>query len=461
MELAASVADEVLVPGLAYTPPQVATYVQSRRHQTWWPAGSNVYSPAAGTRTVRFNLTDSAGPFLELSTLRLAYRITNRDGAKALQITGGTPTTIWGRARVMINGQLVEDSLYSNRVAGMLTRLLPNDRAWSNSIQNLGGVVPGTRGAGTSVSQYGNGPIMEPIPANGSRNIVSLLPPLGIASTHYLFPLRWVLSIELDLVTEARLCCATGNSNANSLDFRLEQVRLLGDSLVMDNAIQEQLSTTLLAGSPLSMFISTYSTVMNVIDATGGDFSVVLNIALTRIKAILITFDNDAAIADSPFYSQSNLFLCWNGWDGGNAGEIRENGIGGPSEYSFARDTFSAQLAVGSTLYPDYPIQSIGEAHYHLSKVLAHHSNLNGLAITPVSYRSDGFIMGIDLEKMSGSPAGDVALSGISTTGGEAIRLSWRGMDSRSAAFRPNRCWMTVISDRIVELRAEGVVVLS
>ena len=35
MELAASVADEVLAPGLAYTPPQVATYVQSRRHQTW------------------------------------------------------------------------------------------------------------------------------------------------------------------------------------------------------------------------------------------------------------------------------------------------------------------------------------------------------------------------------------------------------------------------------------------
>ena len=109
MELAASVADEVLVPGLAYMPPQVATYVQSRRQQTWWPAGSNVYSPAAGTRTVRFNLTDSAGLFLDLSTLRLAYRITNRDGAKPLQITGGMPMTIWGRARVMSNGQLVED----------------------------------------------------------------------------------------------------------------------------------------------------------------------------------------------------------------------------------------------------------------------------------------------------------------------------------------------------------------
>ena len=46
--------------------------------------------------------------------------------------------------------------------------------------------------------------------------------------------------------------------------------------------------------------------------------------------------------------------------------------------------------------------------------------------------------MGIDLEKMSGSPAGDVALPGISTAGGEAIRLSWRGMASRSADFRPN-----------------------
>ena len=87
MELAASVADEVLVPGLAYTPPQVATYVQSRRHQTWWPAGSNVYSPGAGTKTVGFNLTDSAGLCLDWSTLCLAYRITNRDGAKALQIT--------------------------------------------------------------------------------------------------------------------------------------------------------------------------------------------------------------------------------------------------------------------------------------------------------------------------------------------------------------------------------------
>ena len=72
MDIATSVADEVLAPGLAYTPPQVATYVQSRRHQTWWPAGSNVYSPGAGTRTVRSNLTASAGLFLDLPTLRLA-----------------------------------------------------------------------------------------------------------------------------------------------------------------------------------------------------------------------------------------------------------------------------------------------------------------------------------------------------------------------------------------------------
>ena len=91
MELAASVADEVLAPGLAYTPPQVTTYVQSRRHQTWWPAGSNVYSPGAGARTVRFNLTDSAGLFLDLSTLRLAYRITNRDGAKPLRSQAARP----------------------------------------------------------------------------------------------------------------------------------------------------------------------------------------------------------------------------------------------------------------------------------------------------------------------------------------------------------------------------------
>jgi len=34
-------------------------------------------------------------------------------------------------------------------------------------------------------------------------------------------------------------------------------------------------------------------------------------------------------------------------------------------------------------------------------------------------------------------------------------------MASRSAGFRPNRYWMTVISDRIVDLRAEGVVLLS
>jgi hypothetical protein len=71
----------------------------------------------------------------------------------------------------------------------------------------------------------------------------------------------------------------------------------------------------------------------------------------------------------------------------------------GNGAYSFASDTFRAQLQIGSNLWPDRPLESHAECFYQLSKTLAMHSSLDGVSIVPNQYKMDQFIIALDLEK--------------------------------------------------------------
>jgi hypothetical protein len=75
----------------------------------------------------------------------------------------------------------------------------------------------------------------------------------------------------------------------------------------------------------------------------------------------------------------------------------------GGGAYSFVGDTFRAQLQIGSSLWPDRPIESHAEAFYHLAKVLAMDSSVDGVSVVPSTYRQDSFIIALDLEKANSS----------------------------------------------------------
>jgi hypothetical protein len=92
----------------------------------------------------------------------------------------------------------------------------------------------------------------------------------------------------------------------------------------------------------------------------------------------------------------------------------------GTGDYNFQRDTFRAQLAIGANLWPDRPLESHADCASQLFKTLAMHSSLDGVAITGPQYRSDSFIIALDLEKCASSPgSGMASFSGVEYQGWE------------------------------------------
>jgi hypothetical protein len=131
------------------------------------------------------------------------------------------------------------------------------------------------------------------------------------------------------------------------------------------------------------------------------------------------------------------------------------------------------QIQTGSLLYPEIPMSSTQEAYYQLSKVLGMHSSMVSPSITPAEWLDRTYIVAFDLEKMSASPgSGGAAFTGLSTrNAGDTIRLDWQNVSPRvnvnagtgnvvDVNSWPSRCFVTLRYDAVIELRAEGVMVL-
>jgi hypothetical protein len=275
--------------------------------------------------------------------------------------------------------------------------------------------------------------------------------------------------LELELVNNASQCCAAGDwyfpnpAGAGTIQqpwsqqFSLQNVRILTDVVTVDNAVQEELSRVLLSGGALPIHLTSYSTTMHNLQLAANanqSWSVTLSRAFSRIKDIWITFDNDPS--HGHINTESNHFLNWHGkanW------EI----YGASNQYSPASgEGWRFQFSTGSLLFPDLPMSSMQEAWYQLSKVLGLHSSLESVSIPPSEWLASNFIIALDMEKMSSSPgAGYAAFTGLSTrNAGDTLRFAFENVTPRDAASTPSRMYITLHMDPVLELRAEGCVLL-
>jgi len=65
--------------------------------------------------------------------------------------------------------------------------------------------------------------------------------------------------------------------------------------------------------------------------------------------------------------------------------------------YQADRDKVEFQLHVGSETIPQYPIRSLAEFAYHLEKALDLTASVEGVSISAAAYRTDAFIIGLDV----------------------------------------------------------------
>ena len=82
------------------------------------------------------------------------------------------------------------------------------------------------------------------------------------------------------------------------------------------------------------------------------------------------------------------------------------------------------------------------------------------MPISEQEYYSNKFIICLDTEKVSIGPGGGAAFTGLSTRGGETLRIEMKHINAPTANEAPNKILVTLHHDVICELRLEGVSVL-
>jgi hypothetical protein len=177
------------------------------------------------------------------------------------------------------------------------------------------------------------------------------------------------------------------------------------------------------------------------------------------------TFESDGATTG--YYTHTNCVLNPHGVNNASWGSFSA-----PVQYrpEFG-EGFRHQLQTSSLLWPDIPLSSVQETSYQLSKALGMHGSLIAPSITPAQWLDRTYLVCFDLEKMSSSPgSGGAAFTGLSTrAAGDTIRLTWENVSPRvnvnagnvaDVNAWPMRQYVTLRFDAVIELRAEGVVLL-
>ena len=125
LSLVAAGSPDVLSNAIQFDLPATASYIVGRTNTTWLPLGSASYTPDAGTRLLRFVLSDARG-FLDPSSVVLSFRLMNT-GTGKLRLRD-VPITIFRRVKCFCNGTLVEDIIEAPRLASLMRLCEPNER---------------------------------------------------------------------------------------------------------------------------------------------------------------------------------------------------------------------------------------------------------------------------------------------------------------------------------------------
>ena len=130
----ASIEDSLLA-GMEYSNRPTASYVTARRATSFQPVSGGVFAPNA-LRLIRFSINDSDGSWLDGSTLRLAFVLSNTEGP--MIPTSFSPASLIRRLRVLVGGVEVYDLEGYGRCHQMFTSFIPAQRRAEDACEGWG-----------------------------------------------------------------------------------------------------------------------------------------------------------------------------------------------------------------------------------------------------------------------------------------------------------------------------------
>ena len=152
---------------------------------------------------------------------------------------------------------------------------------------------------------------------------------------------------------------------------------------------------------------------------------------MTRLKGIFITLHKPGNVT----YKQVNGFChpC-----------TVKGQLNIASEYSY-------QVQIGAKSVPEYPVHSLAESYSQLKKTVGRSFKMHSSW-----YRSRKYIIGLDLEKISGA-----GFTGLSTKAGDLLTINFRDCDAAGSTDSvPSRVFCALNYDCVLNIQSEGIQML-
>jgi hypothetical protein len=217
----------------------------------------------------------------------------------------------------------------------------------------------------------------------------------------------------------------------------------------LDNAFDNSYAEWLLSGKSLPINYNTYVSQMQSTLSSGniGQQSIRLNVtrALSRLKSVFITLINP-----TPSTADAGAYIGRKDWNNFYS-PMHDLNAGISNQYN-SDGEFEAQLQLGSTLYPEYPIRSHAEAYYQLRKTLGiQASTLHNFDIDSHDYRTWKFVWATDMEKVL-----EAGFTGQNTKAGDILNVSFTHRDTDASHYAVG-VHVILHSDNTLTIRDSGV----
>ena len=438
--------EDYLIDALSFKLKPGASHITNRRSVTFYPHGGNQYSPT-GVKVIKMVLTGDQ--WLDPGTVRLQFTLRNTEttaGRKLRTVSG--PWSFFRRVRILAGGQILEDMDDYNRIHEMFHIMQdPNNRA-NDDVEGFGARWDS---ATVDATTY-------PSIDTGLTRTVMFKLLSGVFNQEKFLPIRYMpITIELELTSimsdpiffpsdfVATSAAATPFTAANTSGlWGIEDVQIKCDVCALDNALDNEYAQHLLSGKSLPINYNTYVSQTQMM--VGQNQNINVTRALTRLKSVFINFDkqrvgkNTQAAGLHTSKSFNDFFHSM----GGNVANAYDPG----------REV-ELQIQIGSKLFPEYPIRSLGEAFYQLKKTLGiHTSSFHNIDIPEALYRNRKFIVGIDTEKVLSA-----GFTGLNTKAGDLMTIRVKQM-STDPPSQADKMQIILHADMILNIRDTGVEVM-
>ncbi len=415
METYIAGSEDRLLDALHFGSRNTASYVTARRAATFHPSSASSFKPS-GVLLMRFNIADQAG-FLDGSTMRLCFTITNLSGASALTPVCDSPASMLRRVRVIANGSAVlEDIEEYGRVYQLFSELLPSQRRYNN--------ITEAWGATSATGSFDVPFTVDAIPADSSRQVcVTLLS--SFLSQGKMIPLSLLpITIECELNPDADACFSgTGNS------WEITRPRLLADVCDIDQALANSYAKHILDGKSLPMYMHGLYSLRAAVPAGSSLYSLPIARGFTRLSTVYVTF--------------------WDGATGKWANTFTHPNAGNANIE--ANDDMQWNITLGGDRWPTFNSESTQECFYRLRLAQQAHQGSDAFSISSNAYRNNKFIVAQSLEKAPGGSAH----TGVNTRSGAQLTLNFRNLGAATTMIH-----IVLHYEQIVSISAAGAEVL-